>query len=599
MNPIDYNKKYNEGLGGRNPNNLYDVFEKATGGGGEFGSWVQKLTSNPSEIGWKGGANLGGNRNEENQALFDHIIQNKDSLLPKLVGTSGVNESPTSFNDPKFFKPRESGYTNNSNNASTPPASGITAQMRALNPNIGQTNTQTNTAQPTQSQFALTGGQNLKVGSKSTDVSNLQKLLGGGLVVDGNYGPKTQAAVIAFQKANGLTPDGIVGPLTAQKLAQMGGGNTQTTDTGSTTNTNASGGNTGSNTTSTGTSTTNTNGIDQNSYEGQVKALMGLTPEEQKLKDEQTALDATLKNFDKSNEQMNLNIKGQPIAQGFLTGQQAALQEQSGITRTGITNDQQTLQQKLANAQAKRQASFDVAKFGMDREDKAREFTLKEKELSAKDTGFTLNEGDRRFDKNGKLIASGGAKTYAPTGTGDLSSKQYAALNQMTTKFQADPIIKQTLQANTANTIADQIIANPDSATNQLKSLYVLVKNLDPDSAVKEGEIQLANQTQSYLQQFGNTLARITSGRVVSPDAAVELANATKELMTAWSSTAKLRQQQYTSQANVLNVGDAFNSYIQGSNLGYNQSGSTGGSSPKQMVLNGKTLTLQADGTYK
>ena len=33
-------------------------------------------------------------------------------------------------------------------------------------------------------------------------------------IPDGNFGPKTQTAVIAFQKANGLTPDGIVGPNT-------------------------------------------------------------------------------------------------------------------------------------------------------------------------------------------------------------------------------------------------------------------------------------------------------------------------------------------------------------------------------------------------
>ena len=100
-----------------------------------------------------------------------------------------------------------------------------------------------------------------------------------------------------------------------------------------------------------------------------------------------------------------------------------------------------------------------------------------------------------------------------------------------------------------------------------------MVKNLDPDSAVKEGEIQLANQTQSYLQQFGNTLTRITEGRVVSPDAAVALAKATKELMTAWNNTAKKRQQQYTSQANTLGIGEEFDSYIQGAGMGYNNSG--------------------------
>jgi peptidoglycan hydrolase-like protein with peptidoglycan-binding domain len=62
----------------------------------------------------------------------------------------------------------------------------------------------------------------LKRGSTGPDVLTLQttlKQLGfdpNG--VDGVYGPGTQAAVIAFQKAKGLTPDGICGPNTMAAL---------------------------------------------------------------------------------------------------------------------------------------------------------------------------------------------------------------------------------------------------------------------------------------------------------------------------------------------------------------------------------------------
>lgn len=56
----------------------------------------------------------------------------------------------------------------------------------------------------------------LKRGDNNEDVKKLQVRLG----VDpiGNFGPKTEEAVKAFQSANGLTADGVVGPGTWAKL---------------------------------------------------------------------------------------------------------------------------------------------------------------------------------------------------------------------------------------------------------------------------------------------------------------------------------------------------------------------------------------------
>lgn len=56
----------------------------------------------------------------------------------------------------------------------------------------------------------------LKLGSRGTDVITLQKKLN--LQADGIFGPLTQEAVKEFQQANGLTPDGIVGAKTWDKL---------------------------------------------------------------------------------------------------------------------------------------------------------------------------------------------------------------------------------------------------------------------------------------------------------------------------------------------------------------------------------------------
>ncbi|PXW80875.1 papain like cysteine protease AvrRpt2 [Nitrosomonas sp. Nm84] len=66
----------------------------------------------------------------------------------------------------------------------------------------------------------------LRIGSRGFDVVVLQVQLNVKnpaslkLQVDGSLGPNTQAVVISFQRQMGLTPDGIVGPLTHAALAK-------------------------------------------------------------------------------------------------------------------------------------------------------------------------------------------------------------------------------------------------------------------------------------------------------------------------------------------------------------------------------------------
>jgi peptidoglycan hydrolase-like protein with peptidoglycan-binding domain len=49
-------------------------------------------------------------------------------------------------------------------------------------------------------------------------VRTLQRVLGG-LTIDGDFGPKTDAAVKEFQRETGLVDDGVVGAKTWEKLA--------------------------------------------------------------------------------------------------------------------------------------------------------------------------------------------------------------------------------------------------------------------------------------------------------------------------------------------------------------------------------------------
>lgn len=62
----------------------------------------------------------------------------------------------------------------------------------------------------------------LKMGCKGEDVKYLQQELNdwinAGLKVDGDFGFKTDAALRGYQTSYGLTPDGVMGPLTASMI---------------------------------------------------------------------------------------------------------------------------------------------------------------------------------------------------------------------------------------------------------------------------------------------------------------------------------------------------------------------------------------------
>jgi len=71
----------------------------------------------------------------------------------------------------------------------------------------------------------LFGARVIKPGMKGWDVAVLQYLLSRHRLLafrpDGDFGPKTEAAVLRFQRARGLVPDGIVGPTTAGRLCKL------------------------------------------------------------------------------------------------------------------------------------------------------------------------------------------------------------------------------------------------------------------------------------------------------------------------------------------------------------------------------------------
>lgn len=65
----------------------------------------------------------------------------------------------------------------------------------------------------------------IQVGAKGSNVMQIQTILTGNGYptggIDGIFGEKTKTAVISFQSAQGLTPDGIIGPQTWGALMKL------------------------------------------------------------------------------------------------------------------------------------------------------------------------------------------------------------------------------------------------------------------------------------------------------------------------------------------------------------------------------------------
>ncbi len=89
-------------------------------------------------------------------------------------------------------------------------------------------------AQTTEAACSITT--TLRVGSKGAEVSCLQNALGG-VSVDGNFGPMTKTAVMAWQASHGLTADGVFGAMSRAAWMSTSSSNTGTYPAGCTSNT--------------------------------------------------------------------------------------------------------------------------------------------------------------------------------------------------------------------------------------------------------------------------------------------------------------------------------------------------------------------------
>lgn len=150
-------------------------------------------------------------------------------------------------------------------------------------------------------------------------------------------------------------------------------------------------------------------------YLKQIADSLQQTPDEISYQDKLAALQAQQANLGAS-EQLGLNkIQDQAIAMPFITGQQAALQRSVAGQEQALQAQQVPLQTRLAQLQAERARQGEVAKFGFEANKpievggqlinpNTNEVVFAGATKPAE--GFTLGEGQARYDASGKLIAN-------------------------------------------------------------------------------------------------------------------------------------------------------------------------------------------------
>jgi len=229
-------------------------------------------------------------------------------------------------------------------------------------------------------------------------------------------------------------------------------------------------------------------------YLKQISDSLQQTPDELSYQDKLAALQAQQANLAAS-EQLGLNkIQDQAIAMPFITGQQAALQRSVAGQEQALQAQQVPLQTRLAQLQADRARQAEVGKLGL-------EYTKPEE-------GFTLGEGQTRFDAAGNKIANtpASAPAMTPYQQAQLDlERQKMAIGQKPTEAQSKASLF-AARAQQANPILDQL-------GSSFTGVSSLVGGVLPN-IFKGEDRQLFEQAE---KNFINAVLRRESGAAISP----------------------------------------------------------------------------------
>lgn len=165
--------------------------------------------------------------------------------------------------------------------------------------------------------------------------------------------------------------------------------------------------------------------------EQRILGTYGLSAEERALREQSAQVDREAADLRAGINSGLTKIEGQPITLGLLRGQQAMLGRQGNDALNALTGSQETLQNRLtalsgdrtemrnaaekeyAMAQARSKGSEPIEIGGslIQLNPGTGKYEVIYSAPSKEDGGFTLGEGQMRYDAQGNLIASGGTKS--------------------------------------------------------------------------------------------------------------------------------------------------------------------------------------------
>lgn len=273
------------------------------------------------------------------------------------------------------------------------------------------------------------------------------------------------------------------------------------------------------------------------------------------LSPEEMAAQGELDRVQDSFRQGYQNIQDQTIPMEFITGQQQSLENRA-------QNTAQTLQARLAQAQAKRMAALEASKFALERADKAtaaakeetkpyeingsliryNPATGKYEEVYSAPAkageGFTLSPGQQRYDAAGNLIASVSAEEQK------MTPYQAAQLALEMEKFNYS-------KTNPANLTVDQAKARQFAGAAEQANTLLASINYDPGfveaswmpNAFKGEQRQ---QFEQAARQFVNAVLRRESGATITDP---EFLNKYQELIPRAGDTEAVKLQKERARA--------------------------------------------------